>query len=311
MFPRRAVAVVAVALFGLGYGSKSHAYCRTTTCETCVQPAGACIEEGHQLYWPVSCMTYDVQADASRWADYETARAIADVSFGAWKLESTACPDTGVPPFFQLSNLGPVACDRHEYNDQQNSYGGNANIVVFRDDEWTATKDPHTLALTTVTYNRNTGEIYDADIEVNSHIQLGMRGISTNARVPNDSFDLQSILTHEAGHFFGLAHSQEPCSAGGIDCPTMDAMYRTGSDDFRTLEADDIAGICAIYPADRSAIDNACAPRHGFSTDCGSTGNRGCCSTAPGAASSQGAEGFYAALLGIALWAVRVRRKST
>src|SRR5258706_16441256 len=309
MLRRRPAAAFAPALLlGLLRASSSHAFCRTTTCETCVQPTGGCVLEGHPLYWPITCVTYDVQQDASKFAEFAKANEIADLSFASWK--NAICPDTGATPAFELANLGPVACDKHEYNDQQSTFGGNANVIVFRDNEWTATKDPHTLALTTVTYNKNTGEIYDADIEVNSHIQMGMRGISTTPKVPNDSFDLQSILTHEAGHFFGLAHSQEPCSAGGTDCPTMDAMYRTGSDDFRTLEQDDIAGICAIYPADRNAIDNACAPRHGFSNDCGSTGNRGCCSTAPGTASSQGAEGFYAALLGVALWVVRGRRKS-
>jgi hypothetical protein len=215
-----------------------------------------------------------------------------------------------VPPSFELANLGPVACDRHEYNDQQNSYGGNANIIVFRDDEWAATKDPHTLALTTVTYNRNTGEIYDADIEVNSHVQFAtMRSISTSLRVPNNSYDLQSILTHEAGHFLGLAHSNASCSPSG-DCPTMDAMYRTGSDDFRTLDKDDIEGICAIYPPNRTAVDNSCAPRHGFSGECGTEGHKGCCSTAPGGASSRQNNGFYAALLGVGVCLARVRRKS-
>jgi hypothetical protein len=89
----------------------------------------------------------------------------------------------------------------------------------------------------------------------------------------------------------------------------MDAMYRTGSDDFRTLAKDDIDGICAIYPSNRTASDNSCAPRHGFASECGTPGHRGCCSTAPGAASSRGASGFLAALVGLGAWAARGRRR--
>jgi hypothetical protein len=306
---RSGSAFAAVLSIGLLYANSSHAFCRTTTCDTCPQPVGECVTDGYPLYWPISCVTYDVQQDASMYADFATANDITNAAFGAWG--SVTCPDTGQPPSFELQNLGPVACDKHEYNDQQNTFGGNANIIVFRDANWTATKDPHTLALTTVTYNKNTGEIYDADIEVNSHIQLGINGggggISTTTPVPPNAFDLQSILTHETGHFLGLAHSDQSCQPGS--CPTMDSVYRTGSDDFRTLEPDDIAGICTVYPAGRAATDNSCAPRHGFASDCGSPGHNGCCTTAPGSASSRQGQGIFTALLGLGLWAARGRRR--
>src|SRR5882672_3928654 len=237
MLARRTAAIVTFLVIGLAGKRRADAFCRTTTCESCEQPFRECVNEGISLYWPIHCVTYDVQKDASRSADFETANAVADAAFNTWG--QVTCPATGSAPSFQLANLGAVACDAHEYNDQQMSYGGNANIIVFRDGNWTG--DPHALALTTVTYNRNTGEIYDADIEVNSHIQLsGMRGISTTDQVPSDSFDLQSILTHETGHFLGLAHSNTMCSSSDHDCPSMDAMYQAGSSDFRTLESDDI-----------------------------------------------------------------------
>jgi hypothetical protein len=308
MLRRRALAFAAVSSIGLFAAKNGRAFCRTTTCDTCVPPAGggSCVMDGAPLYWPVTCITYDVQQDASKFANFETANAIADAAFLSWK--NAVCPDGGGPSF-ELANLGGVACTKHEYNDQQQTYGGNANIIVFRDDSWTATNDPHTLALTTVTYNKNTGEIYDSDIEVNSHIQVGSGGggISTDTPVPANAFDLQSILTHEAGHFLGLAHSNVGCSPSG--CPTMDAVYKTGSDDFRTLDQDDVAGICAVYPAGRPATNNECAPRHGWASDCGTPGHKGCCSTAPGAASSRGGAGIFAAVVGMGLFAARGRRR--
>jgi len=254
----------------------------------------------------VSCITYDVQKDASTWIDYAHAVEAADAAFSAWS--AVTCPDSGAPPSLEIQNLGPVACSRHEYNDQDHSFGGNANLIVFRDDQWVENAGTNTLALTTVTFNVNSGEIYDADIELNSH--LGANGttfLSADTPVPPNAFDLRSILTHEAGHFFGLAHSTQACSDDGHDCPTMNSVYRMGSDAFRDLEADDVAGICAVYPVGRAATDNACTPRHGFSTDCGSTGHKGC-STALASPPRRSAGAFFTALMGLTLWVARKRR---
>jgi len=55
---------------------------------------------------------------------------------------------------------------------------------------------------------------------------------------PN-TFDLQAILTHEAGHFFGLAHATDTHSI-------MYAYYKPGA---IQLTADDVAGVCATYPS--------------------------------------------------------------
>ena len=57
-----------------------------------------------------------------------------------------------------------VACRRHEYNAGQ----GNANIILFHDEVWPYQGTSNTLALTTLTFNTDTGEIYDADMEINA-----------------------------------------------------------------------------------------------------------------------------------------------
>jgi hypothetical protein len=298
MRARAAFAALAALAAGAAYGSEARAFCRTTTCDKCMQAPGECVTEGIPLFWPVTCMSYSLQQDASKRVGYDEVAAATDTAFQTWG--NVTCP-SGVAPTLQFLNMGPVECDKHEYNDQSKSYGGNANIIIFRDEGF----DPsamNQLAITTVTFNVNTGEIYDADIEVDS-----AKPISTSTPVPALQFDLQSILTHEIGHFLGLAHSNMPCS-GGPECATMDATYRTGSDDFRSLEPDDIAGICEVYPPNRQAIDNGCQPRHGFSGECGVAKHKGCCTTAPGGASTGGGEAAFALLLGVGLWIARVRR---
>src|ERR1019366_8185381 len=82
-------------------------------------------------------------------------------------------------------------------------------------------------------------------------------------------YDLGSILTHEAGHFLGLAHTAD----------TSAVMYASYSPGATVLTPDDVAGICSIYPSDGTRETGAgrilagpCnpAPPLGFLTACGS-----------------------------------------
>jgi Matrixin len=244
--------------------SPAAAYCRSTTCEKCVPPAVGCVEEGLPLHWPPGCVSWDMQQDASKWASLEIATNLVDAAFQSWS--SVTCD--GQPPSITFMNRGPVMCGAVQFNSGRETEGGNANIIVFRDSEWTnaAVSDPaSTLALTNVTFSRVSGQIYDADIEVNG----SQTALSTDENPASNAYDLLSILTHEAGHFLGLAHSTEPCSLDGNDCPTMNPLYRRGSAAYRTLEDDDKAGLCAIYPPGPAAASATCTPFGGFGSACG------------------------------------------
>ena len=129
------------------------------------------------------------------------------------------------------------------------------------------------------------------------------RAHSTSEDVPANASTYSRFSPTKWGTSFGLAHSVEPCLSE--DCPTMNPNYREGSSGFRTLEADDQAAICAVYPPVREAVENNCLPRHGFSSECGSTGSKGCCSTAIGGVARSGSEAVFALLLGAGLWVSR------
>lgn len=271
---RRLAAALAAALT-LGTAAHAGAYCRSASCprpdsdstdgHVC-EPASF-DDCGTVLQWRQPCLGFSVQADASSQFDADTARAVLAQVFSTWTTV-----DCGVgPPSISVFDLGTVSCAGVEYN----QHAGNANVLVFRDDGW-----PHegvvggdgTLALTTVTYDIDTGDIYDADIEVNTAAQR----FSIADQPGNDEYDLISVLTHEAGHFLGLAHTN-------LDTPTtMSPSLLPGGTDLRILTADDQQAICAAYPPDRTA-QGACTaiPRHGFAPECESRQDYVRCSAGP------------------------------
>jgi hypothetical protein len=233
---------------------RARAFCRTTVCPDCPLDDNAC-PTGLVIQWPQLCVSYDLQYQASKQVSLADAEEVVRKAFGAW--QNAPCPGSGaLPSIHVLDSFGPVACKVHEYNQTD----GNANVIMFLDDAWPYDDVSSALALTTVTFNYKTGDIYDVDMEIN-----GTRPLSTSDTPDPGAFDLQSILTHETGHFLGLAHSLDPDA-------TMRASYSEGDTSFRDLAPDDIAGICAVYPpADPSRTAAVCdfTPRGGFSPECG------------------------------------------
>jgi hypothetical protein len=175
------------------------------------------------------------------------------------------CPGTNAPPSISATDaFGPTDCAESRYDPG----GANANAIIFHDDAWPYPELPDAVALTTTHFDESDGVILDSDIEIDATLP-----ISTSDVVPDGRYDLQSILTHEAGHFLGLAHSYQPGAA-------MQPSYRPGKADERILGDDDIAGICAIYPPDRDALPCDPTPRGGFQSECPAAEASGGCTVA-------------------------------
>jgi hypothetical protein len=162
------------------------------------------------------------------------AREAVQLGFGTWlgsgaKLPNLSFDSTSGAKFGQESNgkseimYGPITLKGHE-ND---------------------------LALTVTFSDPKTGEVVEADMIFNSTHPYGMLPYqaAAGAMTANDMssceqrYDLQSIATHEAGHFFGLGEDYDSTVATmyyttgrcetnkrvlqGTDETTMDALYIT------------------------------------------------------------------------------------
>jgi hypothetical protein len=263
--------LAAAGLAALLAADPAAAFCRTSSCPdvgTRSVCTPAAVEDcGTPLFWASPCITFSMQQDGSSQIGVPEATQIFQTAFATWMAADCG---GGATPHILLSDAGPVGCHVQEYNQDR----GNANIIMFRDDDWPYAGVSTTLALTTVTYNLDTGEIYDADMELNSFgsdFTVGDTGIV---------FDLLSIAVHETGHFLGLAHSPNSDA-------TMFASYKEGDIELRSLSADDVAAICTVYPP-AGPVDASCddTPRHGFSSECGSEqpappdSGGGCCAVA-------------------------------
>jgi hypothetical protein len=217
----------------------------------------------------------------------EQARAVIAQAFATWV--GAAC--IGGAPRLVVRELAPVSCDVVEYNRET----GNANVILFREQSWPYAGAQRSLALTTLTFDTRTGAILDADMEINA---TSVRLTTSDTDV---EYDLRSILTHEAGHFIGLAHSTERGA-------TMEASYTARSIAWRALAADDVSAVCAAYPPG-VALDPTCdaTPRRGLREACGR--DRGGCS-ARGALGRQGDWPTAWSTAIVALAALLVGRKS-
>jgi hypothetical protein len=235
------------------------------------------------LWWQTACVGYDIQQNASIQISYDDAATDIALAFTRWTSTTCAGSHGEGRVSIDVRDLGPVACDEVQYN----QYGPNQHAIIFRDNEWPYDDSSNTLALTTVTYDPETGEIYDADMEIDTyHYAMSVAPV-----VPPGGYDFLAIVTHETGHFLGMAHS-------GDLSATMYAHYAAGSEAMRLLHEDDVNGICAIYPPDgtrtvapsvspsQSVPEGTCDPTPigGFTTQCMSTGG---CSFPPSAQSSR------------------------
>jgi hypothetical protein len=232
----RTLAALAASAATLAAAVPALAYCRTTSA---MIPAGydptanGCITQGLPLVWPSLPVTYQLEERVSAQVSLTETNSILDRSFAKWGAAICPLGDAAAHPALSFHDLGPtdagdIACDGSV------ECGSIPHVVIFLDQGWPHNDPTNTLALTTLTFGSESGHIYSANIEINS----AQHTLSTSAAATPGVFSLEAILTHEAGHFVGLAHSQ-------LNTAVMYAFYQNES---IALTPDDVAGVCAAYP---------------------------------------------------------------
>jgi hypothetical protein len=120
------------------------------------------------------------------------------------------------------------------------------------------------LAVTVVTFDES-GAIVDADIVVNGGPTRKFARLGEGSEDGDEGgekgapgfakthYDLQNVLTHEAGHFFGLDENTADPEA------TMFITSARGETKKRDLSIDDESGLKAIYPTEPDAGGASCS----------------------------------------------------
>lgn len=233
---RRRVWSALAAVAVLGMAAPASAFVRTMTCVSAGPNACEAGEQPRPIYWPVGCVTYHIQEAGPEDTDNARAFDLIEQSFEAWNA-----PDCS---YLTLINGGFTDEDRVGYN-PYTGQEGNANVLLFRDAGWE--HGAGIVALTSVTYAPGSGEIADADIEFN--------GADYRLTTTNDPLrvliDIGNTTTHEAGHFLGLDHTP-------VADATMFPTAPSGETEKRSLEQDDIDGVCATYPTSQDPGSNSC-----------------------------------------------------
>lgn len=122
------------------------------------------------------------------------------------------------------------------------------NVVTWVTSDWKYGKE--VVAMTIAMYGQSTGIVSETDIVLNARDHQWTDSPTANC----SSFDIQNVMTHEAGHFFGLGH--EPSRPDSAMFPTTP----TGEISKRKLSDDDLAGIQAIIEemhTNEGAVDSS------------------------------------------------------
>jgi hypothetical protein len=313
------VPLVLLLLTAAGVSRPAHAFVRSQT-------AG-----GVPFAWKKSCAWMTAfPTDLPLMTRDEVSNAFA-ASAAAWSKQD---PANGACSFLDLKFLVAAAGAT-----QPPAKNDGTNGVGLRRDTWCPQSpncyDPAALALTSVFARTSTGEIIDADIEVNG-VNFSWADVTRTAPTGTEQ-DLQNAVTHEMGHVIGLDHTcyfgsgPRPNDQNGVPIPDCAAASQAVMDttmfpsansldtNKRTLAADDRMGLCASYPLamdpmscpaptspDAGADAGPTGPDAGFDArarDAGSTmpSNKGCsCET-----SGRGGRTSGALLAGVALLILR------
>jgi hypothetical protein len=291
----RGSAAILALLGALAIAPRASAWCQMTSSRE--RPAlGECIIAEPPDTWPLAwrrrCTSISLSTMGSSSLTTDEVRSVLRTSLDTWEAVDCGGQTTGLEVEV-LEELNACSRASHYTN------GANVHSLMFVSSGWVEERmhDPAAYAVTLVWHDTRSGEIWDADIEINEELrETSEYAICPATGCPVGQVDLQNVLTHELGHYFGLAHTPTDSLA------TMWAMAEPRETIKRDLAADDIAGLCAIYPPGSLPAECDGTPRGGLSLDCRRPSTCGC--AAPGTGS-----GAPIGIAAVAVLAIAIRSR--
>jgi Matrixin len=223
--------VLAAALITFSFAPDAPAFCQATTCDVsqtpCPRDARGCALVGHPLTWKTGCVEMRVEGGSLlRAVSLEDVSHATNNALATWSQAQCGRASTPAIAYGVVSGAAEL---RSEVS----------GAVRFLDRDWPHHDLHSNVALTTLTVDRTTGHILQANVELNSFAQPFFNdGALTR-------YDLELVLLHEMGHVLGLSHS-------GHDAARMSAEYSVPEHRQRWLSEDDERGVCAAYPPTRA-----------------------------------------------------------
>lgn len=301
MHADRTIIAAVIAMAIVVPTAQASAWCQMTSSQRSAE-AGECIianpPETFPLAWRHRCTSLSFSTMGSSQMTGDEVAAVFDDAIVTW--ESVLCDGrpTGLDVEI-LPELNACTGGSHFTGDR------NVHTVVFIDDErewWEVRRHARAAyAVTLIWHDQRTGEIWDVDMEINE--TKGRYRVCDPLGCSLGDIDLPNVITHEMGHYFGLAHTPDDSLA------TMWASAGDTETLKRDLRDDDIAGLCAIYPPGSLPEECDPTPRGGLNLECVRENDGGCGCSAPGVGREAGAGTTMLCALAFLALAVRRRRR--
>ncbi len=264
----------------------------------CITPDQIIQSTAHCLYWRAGTIVFS-QSQAGNPPTGDSVFGAITKSWTSWESILEGCGNLTLEegprvPDIACSMTTTTNCGGRMVGYDQNSQN-NVNLILFRTRSCTGlvpandscvssgdcnnkydcwNKGSRTIALTTTTYEKNTGRILDADIELNAapHSDGSPIFVFTTADSPPCppqlpppappnyncvGTDVQNTATHEFGHSLGLDHTFWTDPATG-QSSTMSPTANVGELDKRVVDSGSRQFICMAYPKGSASRD--CVP---------------------------------------------------